>query len=102
MSDHLTLLTSDTPPVALSASRVALVSTLRVFADLLSLPTSTSADSESDSMTLAETEKELKPFLALLQGEEKLVLDVVGWETLARMGDKYDSWAVRAVIKARV
>ncbi|GAA5821941.1 hypothetical protein JCM11251_004789 [Rhodosporidiobolus azoricus] len=66
MSSTLTLLTSDTPPVSIQASRIALQANSKVFADMLSLPSSTDEDS---SVTVAETEKELKPFLEVIQGE---------------------------------
>ncbi|GAA5821998.1 hypothetical protein JCM11251_004818 [Rhodosporidiobolus azoricus] len=105
MSTTITLLTSDTPPVSIQASRIALQANSKVFADMLSLP---SSPNEDNSVTLSETESELKPFLEVIQGEggkkggELEKLDEEGWETLARLGDKFESPMVVHVICGRI
>ncbi|BGP12151.1 hypothetical protein JCM10213_004716 [Rhodosporidiobolus nylandii] len=104
MSDTITLVTADKPPVSLVASRVHLVANSKVFADMVALPSSSSQDS---AVNVAESEKEIKPFLAVLAGEggkkggELEKLDEIGWETLARLGDKYDSPAVLSRVETR-
>ncbi|GAA5974408.1 hypothetical protein JCM11641_005265 [Rhodosporidiobolus odoratus] len=105
MNDTITILTSDSPPVALTASRAVLSVNSKVFADMLSLPSSSSQD---NSVTVAETEQEMGVFLAVLAGEggnkggvlEKL--DEIEWEKLAELGDKYDSQVIRQVIETRI
>ncbi|GAA5901848.1 hypothetical protein JCM6882_008688 [Rhodosporidiobolus microsporus] len=93
MSEQVTLLTANDPPVTLTASRPTLTVNSRVFAELLSLPSS----AEQDPLTVAaaETAEEFGPFLKVLEGAEKLEFTQSEWETLARLGDKYDSFVVR-------
>jgi hypothetical protein len=102
MSDLITLTTSDTPPISLTIRRSSLVANSTVFDDLLSLPTSSEYGSAEASLAVTETEKELKPFLNVIGGEEDIQLDEIGWESLAKLGDKYDSSAVRREVKARI
>ncbi|BGP12160.1 hypothetical protein JCM10213v2_000071 [Rhodosporidiobolus nylandii] len=71
---------------------------------MVALPSSSSQDA---SVNVAETEKEIKPFLAVIAGEggkkggELEKLDEEAWETLARLGDKYDCPAIVARVEAR-
>ncbi|GAA6001381.1 uncharacterized protein JCM10292_007042 [Rhodotorula paludigena] len=105
MSETLTIFTSDDPPVSLTAPRAILVAGSKVFADLLSLPVSSSTDAAgsvdagNNSVTVSETQKEIEPFLATLKGE-KVSLGEVEWEDLARLSDKYDSFVVKRTVEA--
>lgn len=105
MSDTLTIVTSDNPPVSFPIPRAILVVGSRVFADLLSLPVSSSADAAGSvdankgSVTVSETQKQIEPFLATLRGE-KVSLGEVEWEDLARLSDKYDSFVVKRTVAA--
>ncbi|GAA6008281.1 hypothetical protein JCM10207_000067 [Rhodosporidiobolus poonsookiae] len=102
MTDSITLTSSDTPPVSLTVPRAVLTVNSKVFAGLLSLPSSSNKDSEQDALTLAETEKDLRPFLCLLEGKDlEGEMDHKGWESLARLSDKYDSFTVRLACVAR-
>ncbi|GJN89836.1 hypothetical protein Rhopal_002825-T1 [Rhodotorula paludigena] len=105
MSETLMIVTSDDPPVSLTAPRAILVANSKVFADLLSLPVSSSTDAagsvdaDTGSVTISETQKEIEPFLATLKGE-KVSLGEVEWEDLARLSDKYDSFVVKRTVEA--
>ncbi|BGO90571.1 hypothetical protein NBRC10512_005291 [Rhodotorula toruloides] len=105
MSDSVLLVTSDDPPVNLTASRTTLTVQSRVFRDLLAMPSS--ASSEPAQLMLAETEAEIQPFLSVLSGEEGddaswCKLDDAGWLSLAKLADKYDSPIVRHVVRIQV
>ncbi|GAA5864070.1 hypothetical protein JCM8547_005125 [Rhodosporidiobolus lusitaniae] len=102
MSPTITLLTSDTPSVSVIVPRDVLVSNSKVFADLLSLPTSAQESSVDASLSVSESQHELGHFLDLLEGKEGGERLEEVWETLARLGDKYDSELVRKEIKARI
>ncbi|BGP12167.1 hypothetical protein JCM10213_004733 [Rhodosporidiobolus nylandii] len=103
MADCITIRTADDPPVSLVASRVHLVANSKVFADMVSVASSPN----QDAVNVAETEKEIQPFLAILAGEGRgkggmlQKLDEEGWETLARLGDKYDSPIVLQAVEIR-
>ncbi|KPV77373.1 uncharacterized protein RHOBADRAFT_41366 [Rhodotorula graminis WP1] len=97
MSDSLTLLTSDDPPVSLTASRTALAANSKVFADMLSVPAGGKA---SEPVVVAEAQEALEPFLRLLEGQAPK-LSSPQWEVLARLGDKYDSFVVQQAVDAR-
>ncbi|GAA5841140.1 hypothetical protein JCM9279_000556 [Rhodotorula babjevae] len=97
MSDSLTLLTSDDPPVSLTASRTALAAHSKVFADMLSVP---AGDKASEPVVVAETQEQIEPFLRLLEGQAP-ALSSPQWEVLARIGDKYDSFVVQQAVVAR-
>ncbi|GJN89913.1 hypothetical protein Rhopal_002902-T1 [Rhodotorula paludigena] len=106
MSDKVQLRTADSPPVVLEVSRAALVVGSRVFADMLSLP---APDKTADAvLDLHETEKDIKPFLQLLEGEEEGVATLLAsetqisvWETLARLVDKFDSPVGRLALRSK-
>ncbi|GAA5974390.1 hypothetical protein JCM11641_005254 [Rhodosporidiobolus odoratus] len=66
MNDTITILTADNPPVSLTASRVHLIANSEVFADMLSLPSSTSQD---NSVTVTEGGNETRACLEVLAGE---------------------------------
>jgi hypothetical protein len=102
MFNLITLTTSDIPPISLTIRRSSLVANSTVFDDLLSLPTSTKDGSAKGPIAVTETEKELEQFLDVVGGKEDVELDEIGWESLARLGDKYDSSAVRREVKARI
>ncbi|BGP12170.1 hypothetical protein JCM10213v2_000081 [Rhodosporidiobolus nylandii] len=68
MSDTITLLTADEPPVSIAVSRVHLVANSKVFADMVSVAASSSPNQDS-AVNVAETEKEIEPFLAVLAGD---------------------------------
>jgi len=97
MSDTLTLLTADDPPVSLTASRTALAANSKVFADMLSVPV---GDKASEPVVVAETQEQIEPFLRLLEGQAP-ALSSAQWEVLARLGDKYDSFVVQQAVDAR-
>ncbi|GAA5889876.1 hypothetical protein JCM8208_001155 [Rhodotorula glutinis] len=87
MSDSLTLLTSDDPPVSLTVSPTALAANSTVFADMLAVPV---GDKASEPVVVAETQAQIEPFLRLLEGQAP-TLTSPQWEVLARLGDKYNS-----------
>ncbi|GAA5821136.1 hypothetical protein JCM11251_001980 [Rhodosporidiobolus azoricus] len=99
-TDKVGILTCDLVP--LTTTRSALVAGSKVFADLLDLPTSISAEKKDEPLALAETEKEIKPFLRVIEGEENVKLDESEWETLARLSDKYDSAVARWAVGKRI
>ncbi|GAA6001223.1 uncharacterized protein JCM10292_006964 [Rhodotorula paludigena] len=107
MSDKVQLRSADSPPVVLEVSRAALVVGSRVFADLLSLP---APDKTADAvLDLHETEKDIKPFLQLLEGDDQgtatlLTTDtqIAAWETLARLVDKFDSPVGRLALRGKI
>ncbi|GAA5870205.1 hypothetical protein JCM8547_006916 [Rhodosporidiobolus lusitaniae] len=76
MNSTLTIPTFDAPPVSLTFKRVHLL------ADMLEVG---SAEGKEDSVTLVETERELRPFLDALAGKTEAVegLNEEGWESLA-------------------
>ncbi|GAA6052286.1 hypothetical protein JCM3770_007420 [Rhodotorula araucariae] len=98
MVDTLTILTTDDPPVSLIASRILLATTSKGFADMLSVPRATN---DNEPITVAEKKVLFEPFLRVLECGE-VELDRVEWEALARVGDKYDSWAVKQAVEKRV
>ncbi|GAA5892785.1 hypothetical protein JCM6882_000579 [Rhodosporidiobolus microsporus] len=101
MADSIKLLTADRPPRELVVPRAALVINSAVFRDLLSLPTS-SFDTNANSVELAETSADLKPFLSVLSGKgatELRDLSESGWEKLATLADKYDSETARSIVR---
>jgi len=106
MDAQITLTTSDDPPVSLTICRSALVAHSKVFADMLSLDLESQAG--DNSIPLTETEAELKPFLLLVEVKESelrktlLELDEGGWETFAKLADKYDSCSARARVEAKI
>ncbi|GAA5821938.1 hypothetical protein JCM11251_004788 [Rhodosporidiobolus azoricus] len=108
MSDvSIHFLTADLPPVAFAIPRSSLVANSRVFADLLSLPASASAGglSTDEPIELYDPADLVRVFFALLSGESMEAvsgLNEVGWEELARMGDKYDSHVVKLAVVARI
>lgn len=102
MDDTITLRTSDDPPVELNVSRAVLAVGSKVFGDMLSIPSgsSTAQDAKFD---LAETQRELEPFLRVLnishdQGNPLEELKDGDWPVVARLADKYDSVTVRALV----
>ena len=105
-ADITILSTSDDPPVLIKVSRAALVANSKVFADMLSLPLR--SDDNNTTIPISETNKEIEPFVAWLQGDEEDAerlsskLTEVEWESLATLADKYDSWIVRKVVKGKV
>ncbi|BGP38999.1 hypothetical protein JCM10449v2_002937 [Rhodotorula kratochvilovae] len=98
MADTLTILTADDPPVSLTPSRIVLAANSKVFADMLSLPSSGTND---QPITMAEKKADFEPFLRALAGEE-VSLQPVQWETFARLGDKYDAFVVKHVVEKRI
>ncbi|GAA5822000.1 hypothetical protein JCM11251_004819 [Rhodosporidiobolus azoricus] len=110
MSDtFIHFLTADDPPTSLTFPCSALVANSRVFADLLCLPASASAGgfTSDEPIELYEPADVIRAFFAFLSGESTeaaavRALDEVGWEELARMGDKYDSHVVRLAVLARI
>ncbi|GAA5849108.1 hypothetical protein JCM5353_002540 [Sporobolomyces roseus] len=105
MDAQITLTTSDNPPVSLTISRSALVTHSKVFADMLSL--NLKSEDDDKSIPLAETKKEVTPLLLVVgdqEGQREEVLSTLseeGWETLAKLADKYDCWAVRREVEAK-
>ncbi|GAA5848733.1 hypothetical protein JCM9279_002927 [Rhodotorula babjevae] len=101
MHDTITICTSDDPPVRLEASRTILAANSKVFADMLSVPTKPGS---SSSIDLAEKEVEIKPFLRILnmshdEGDPLNELEPEDWPVVAKLADKYDSAAARALAK---
>ncbi|GAA5974402.1 hypothetical protein JCM11641_005262 [Rhodosporidiobolus odoratus] len=105
MTDTVTISTSDNPPVSLQVSRAHLIAGSKVFADMLSLPTT--SDDPHNSPRVQEQAEHFKAFLAVLSGQGRKKggvldsLDECGWEKLAMMGDKYDSAVVLTQVQAR-
>jgi len=101
MDDTITLRTSDDPPVELNVSRAVLAVGSKVFGDMLSIPSGSSAGQEA-KVDLAEKEHEIKRFLRLLnlareQGDPLNELEDQDWPVVAKLADKYDSPTIRAV-----
>ncbi|GAA6037649.1 hypothetical protein JCM8097_006161 [Rhodosporidiobolus ruineniae] len=101
MTETITLLTSDTPPVALTVSRALLVSTSKVFADLLSLPVQDSVDGKNVEIDTHELEEDVRSFLGVLEGKNRSRSEEE-WEAVARLADKYDSAVARMGVESRV
>lgn len=100
MDDTVTLRTSDNPPVEIKASRAVLAVNSKVFADMLSVPQSTTT-AKHGAIDVAEHKIEIMPFLRLLnlaheQGEALQELEDKDWPVVAKLADKYDSAPVRA------
>ena len=104
MDPQITLTTSDEPSLPFNVSRSALIVHSRFFADMFSLE----LKSDGTSLQLDETEKELKPFLLVVQGQEEELektlsgLDEEGWETFAKLSDKYDSPSCRSKVQTKI
>ncbi|GAA5974809.1 hypothetical protein JCM5350_001306 [Sporobolomyces pararoseus] len=104
-TDSITLSTSDNPPILFKVSRAALVTHSKVFADMLSLPLE--SDDKDTTIPISETAKEVELFVAWIRGDEEKAkqlsekLKEEGWEALAKLGDKYDSWLVRSMIEKK-
>ncbi|GAA5835517.1 hypothetical protein JCM5353_002383 [Sporobolomyces roseus] len=105
MDPQITLTTSDNPPVSLTISRSALVAQSKVFADMLSL--SHKSEDGDHSIPVVETEDQLRPFSMVIEGSDEeregalSALNERGWINLAKLADKYDSWAVRKSVEEK-
>ncbi|BGP47104.1 hypothetical protein JCM10450v2_002956 [Rhodotorula kratochvilovae] len=98
MSDTLSILTADDPPVPLAAPRLVLAANSKVFAHMLSLPATGTND---QPITVAGTKADFEPFLRALEGEE-VNLSSLQWETFAQLGDKYDAFVVKHMVEKRI
>ncbi|BGP31020.1 hypothetical protein JCM10296v2_002784 [Rhodotorula toruloides] len=105
MMDTITLLTADDPPKPLTHSRAILAAHSTVFRDLFSLPTSETDQAESSgsasTVSVAETEAEIVPFLSIHAGElggEFALLDRQ-WIDVALLADKYDRLVARVFVE---
>ncbi|GAA5986446.1 hypothetical protein JCM11641_001003 [Rhodosporidiobolus odoratus] len=73
---------------------------------MFSLPASSTT--QDSSVTVAETEEDIKPFLSVISGEGGKKggvlesLDEVGWEKLGELADKYDSAVVMLAVEKRI
>jgi hypothetical protein len=99
----ITLSTSDDPPALVPVSRDALIAHSRVFADMLSLDLK--SDNSDKFIPVAEKEKELWPFIGLIDSEQSQELtenmSEEEWETVGTLADKYDSQLVRTMVEAK-
>ena len=105
MDDTVTIRTSDDPPVRLEASRAVLAANSKVFADMLSVPQSTTT-AKHGAIDVAEHKIEIMPFLRLLnlaheQGEALQELEDKDWPVVAKLADKYDSAVAKAMALAK-
>ncbi|GAA5820985.1 hypothetical protein JCM11251_001909 [Rhodosporidiobolus azoricus] len=99
MASPIVLVTSDDPPDRITISRAALLTNSRVFADMLDMPGAVETE-----IPLSETHAELADFLSVLEGgglRSLHDLDEKQWETLARLGDKFDSEVVKGFVTAQ-
>jgi len=106
MDDPIIITTSDKTPATMTVSRSALAVNSQVFADMLSVPRRRD-DNSTPSIAVTETEAEFKQFLVMLVGSEASREEAMKglseqeWETIARLGDKYDSWVIRKLVEAK-
>ncbi|BGP46988.1 hypothetical protein JCM10450v2_002840 [Rhodotorula kratochvilovae] len=99
MDSTITIRTADDLPVKVIVPRAILIAGSKVFADMLSLPQGSTGGAGEDSFDVTETEKDLKPFLRLLNlahedGDPVEELQVGDWPIVARLADKYDAAGV--------